>query len=42
MIERYIAILQKELWDYERMPDKLIILEAKILTGRCDYGSNKK
>lgn len=41
----YINILKEELDKYERMPDvcgKLLTIEAKILTGRCDYGSNKK
>lgn len=42
MIESYIAILQKMLYDYERMPDKLIILEAKIIIGEVDYDYHKR
>lgn len=41
----YIKALRKMLDKYERMPDvfgKLLTIEAQILTGRCDYGSNKK
>jgi hypothetical protein len=40
-----INILQRTLDKYERKPDvynKLLILEAKILTGRCSYGSYKR
>lgn len=32
-IDNYIAILQQMLQDYERMPDRLIVLEAKIIMG---------
>ena len=36
----------KEMFDkYEKMPDvfgKLLTIEAKILTGRCDYESYRK
>lgn len=41
----YIKALKEMLDKYERMPDvcdKLLTIEAKILTGRCDYGSYKK
>ena len=41
MNESYIAILQKMLCDYERMPDKLIALEAKIIIGDVDYDYHK-
>lgn len=41
MIESYIAILQKMLCNYERMSDKLIILEAKIIIGEVDYDYHK-
>ena len=40
-----IKALKKMLDKYERMPDvygKLLTIEAKILTGRCDYGNYKK
>lgn len=40
MVDSYIAILQKMLCDYERMPDKLIVLEAKII-GEVDYDYHK-
>ena len=32
-IDSYIAILRKMLHDYERMPDRLVVLEAKIIMG---------
>lgn len=32
-IDNYIAILRKMLQDCERMPDRLIVLEAKIIMG---------
>lgn len=32
-IDSYIAILRKMLQDYERMPGRLIVLEAKIIMG---------
>ena len=41
----YIRALKEMLDKYERLPDvcgKLLTIEAKILTGRCDYGSYKK
>lgn len=41
----YIRVLKDMLDKYERMPDeygKLLTIEAKILTGRCNYGSYKK
>lgn len=40
-----INILQEMLDKYERKPDvygNLLTLEAKILTGRCSYGSYKR
>ena len=37
MVDSYIAILQKMLCDYERMSDKLIILESQIIIGEVDY-----
>ena len=41
----FIKVLKEILDEYERMPDvfaKLLPIEAEILTGRCEYGSNKK
>ncbi len=41
----YIKALKEMLDKYERMPDvfdKLLLIEAKILTGRYEYGTYKK
>ena len=41
----YINTLREMLDKYESKPEvynKLIALEAKIISGECNYGSNKK
>lgn len=37
----YVNALLRQLWIVEHMPEKLFILEMKIIMGECDYGSNK-
>ena len=44
-MDEYIKTLKEILDEYDRMPDvfaKLLPIEVKILTGRCDYGSHKR
>lgn len=41
MADNYISTLLKMLWDIEHTPEKLIVLEAKIIMGEADYGYSK-
>lgn len=41
MADNYISTLLKMLWDIEHTPEKLIVLEAKIIMGEADYDYSK-
>lgn len=41
MANNYISTLLKILWNLEHTPEKLIVLEAKIIMGEADYDNSK-